>query len=142
MALEALCEYAKKDTNRGLYNIRVEVQATSMGNFTEQVSLDRDNWAVQQHVNVYPVWGSVRGRAQGTGIALMQVVTCEVEREREMRGHATRKKDRRFRSQLKQSYVIQSGIFFLVPTVVSLLFLSFERRRLGFHVYFFSWQPA
>ncbi|ELT94901.1 hypothetical protein CAPTEDRAFT_205407 [Capitella teleta] len=75
MALIALVEYAKLDTNRALYNIEVTVEATSMGNFSTSVSLDSSNWPDQQHVDVFPVWGSSRGRAQGTGMALMQMAT-------------------------------------------------------------------
>ena len=52
MALIALVEYAKLDTNRALYNIEVTVEATSMGNFSVAVGLDRTNWQNQQHVNV------------------------------------------------------------------------------------------
>ena len=44
-----------------------------MGNFSELVDMDASNWPDQQHVDITPVWGSIRGRAQGTGIALMQV---------------------------------------------------------------------
>lgn len=52
MALIALVEYAKLDTNRALYNIEVTVEATSMGNFSTSVSLDSSNWPDQQHVDV------------------------------------------------------------------------------------------
>ena len=52
MALQALTEYAKQDTNRALYNIEVNMEATSIGNFTRRVRLDRSNWQVQQLVNV------------------------------------------------------------------------------------------
>ena len=52
MALKALVEYAKLDTNRALYNVEVVVQATSMGNFTQSVKLDRSNWPDQQAVDV------------------------------------------------------------------------------------------
>ncbi|KAK2155984.1 hypothetical protein LSH36_224g01021, partial [Paralvinella palmiformis] len=130
-ALQALYEYAKLDTNRVLYNIRVEVTATSMGNSTARIELNAKNWPDLQQVKVililrpttskdttdlalkrdtddkrsmarrqyglvisplhrtgppsspsyprprvyrriHPVWGSVRGTAQGTGIAIMQ----------------------------------------------------------------------
>nr|UCK81479.1 macroglobulin-complement related protein-like 1 [Arenicola marina] len=74
-ALQALVEFAKLDTNRALYNVEVTVQATSMGNFTKYVRLDSTNWPVMQSISVEPVWGTVRGRAQGTGLTLMQLAT-------------------------------------------------------------------
>ena len=52
-ALIALVEYAKRDTNRALYNIEVIVQATSMGNYSESVRLVAgENWADLQEVEV------------------------------------------------------------------------------------------
>lgn len=52
MALIALVEYAKLDTNRALYNIEVVVEATSMGNFSQSVKLVSANWPQLQEVNV------------------------------------------------------------------------------------------
>ncbi len=52
MALRALTEYAKMDTNRAIYNIEFTVMATSMGNFTDIVHIKRGNWADQDYVNV------------------------------------------------------------------------------------------
>jgi hypothetical protein len=52
MALIALVEYAKLDTNRALYKIQVTVEATSMGNFSEAVNFDSANWPELQQVNV------------------------------------------------------------------------------------------
>lgn len=51
-ALQALVEYAKRDTNRALYNVEVVVEATSMGNWSQSVGLDSSNWPSQQEVNV------------------------------------------------------------------------------------------
>lgn len=74
-ALVALVEYAKLDTNRALYNVELSLDVTSMGNSSFKVKLSKDNWPDLQQIEVYPVWGSVRGRAQGTGLALMQLAT-------------------------------------------------------------------
>ena len=50
--LQALVEYADRDTNRALYNVAVTVEATSMGNWSSIVALDSTNWPDQQHVDV------------------------------------------------------------------------------------------
>ena len=52
MALMALAKYAEKDNNRKLYNIRFEVQATSMGDHREYVDLNGFNWQTMQTVDV------------------------------------------------------------------------------------------
>lgn len=75
MALQALTEYAKRDTNRWLYRIEFHVQATSMGENYERVYLDNTNWPEMQSIYVDPVWGSVRGDVRGSGIALIQMET-------------------------------------------------------------------
>jgi len=74
-ALIALYEVAKMDTNRALYNIRFNVQATSMGNFSSERNFNSENWPHMQYVDVSPVWGSTRGTVSGTGLALMQLST-------------------------------------------------------------------
>ena len=52
MALQALTEYAKRDTNRWLYRIEFHVQATSMGENYERVYLDNTNWPEMQSIYV------------------------------------------------------------------------------------------
>ena len=52
LAMQALVEYSKLDTNRALYNMQFTIQATSMGNNTQVVRLNKTNWATQQYVNV------------------------------------------------------------------------------------------
>ncbi len=54
MALKALTAYGERDTNRELYNIEVQVQATSMStnDFDEYVKLNQNNWMQMQNVDV------------------------------------------------------------------------------------------
>ena len=51
MALKALVEFAKMDTNRALYNMRFDLMPTSM-NTTAQLSFDRTNWIDLQEFSV------------------------------------------------------------------------------------------
>jgi len=74
-ALIALKEYATRDSNRDIYNILFEIQATAMGNKSQAVHIRKGNWATMEYAYVHPVWGSVRGTSNGTGIALMQLET-------------------------------------------------------------------
>ena len=52
MALRALTTFGARDTNRDLYNIEVQVEATSMGNFRENVLLNQKNWMNLQSIEV------------------------------------------------------------------------------------------
>ncbi len=80
-ALQALVDYANLDTNRAIYNVEVVVQATSMGNFSESVRLDRDNWPDLQVISVSTALaaglhntGRVSARREGGGGAVRWVV--------------------------------------------------------------------
>ena len=51
-ALIALYEFAKMDTNRALYNVWFQVEATSMENRNFTIHLERENWVNMQTVEV------------------------------------------------------------------------------------------
>ena len=73
MALQALSEFGFRDTNRGLYTMRVTLALTTSAGFQEQVTLSKDNFLSYHQFGLPEVFGSVRARAEGTGYALMQV---------------------------------------------------------------------
>ena len=73
VALQALCEYGKRDTNRDLYNMQIDLESTSTHRWRQNIRLNRENWVNPQFIYIPHVWGQVKAVAQGTGIALMQV---------------------------------------------------------------------
>ena len=73
IALHALTEYGRRDTNRDLYNMRISLEATSTPFWRKQIDLDKSNWADAQLVEIPATWGEVKAVVQGTGMALMQV---------------------------------------------------------------------
>lgn len=52
MAMQALYEYASKDTNRDLYNLKVTVEATSTPSWSRVFSMTKENWGILQTVDV------------------------------------------------------------------------------------------
>ena len=52
MALRSLATFGARDTNRELYNIEVQVEVTSTGNFRENVLLNQKNWMNLQNIEV------------------------------------------------------------------------------------------
>ena len=77
VALRALSEFGFRDTNRGLYTMRVTLAVTSSADFQEQVTLSKDNVLDYHQFSIPRVFGSVRASAEGTGYALMQVGTLK-----------------------------------------------------------------
>ncbi|CAD5111927.1 DgyrCDS1188 [Dimorphilus gyrociliatus] len=75
IALQALTDLSKKDTNRHLYKMLVTLQSTSSEYWTKEVYLNNSNYVDTHTLEIPKVWGSVRARAQGTGVALIQLET-------------------------------------------------------------------
>ena len=73
VALEALTEFAYRDTNRGLYSLRLDIDSTSSTDFQKQVRLHRNNFLEYQQFEIPAAFGSVRAVVHGTGYALLQV---------------------------------------------------------------------
>ena len=73
VALQALSEFAFRDTNRGLYTMNVKLYATSTDDFQEEVLLSKGNFIDYHQMSIPEVFGSVRAQAEGTGYALLQV---------------------------------------------------------------------
>lgn len=75
IALQALVDLSKKDTNRHLYKMLLTLRATSSDDWTRDIYLNNSNYVDTQSFQVPKVWGSIRARAQGTGVALIQLET-------------------------------------------------------------------
>ena len=73
IAIQALTEYGKRDTNRDLYNMRISLEATSTPFWRKSIDLNKSNWAQAQLIEIPAAWGEVKTLVQGTGMALMQV---------------------------------------------------------------------
>lgn len=73
IALQSLVDLSKKDTNRHLYKMLLTLQATSSDDWITNIYLNNSNYVDTQRFEVPKVWGSIRARAQGTGVALIQL---------------------------------------------------------------------
>ncbi|CAH1797576.1 unnamed protein product [Owenia fusiformis] len=73
LSLEALVEFARRDTNRDLYNMEIDLEVTSDPQWRHTVRLNKDNFATLHKVEIPKVWGHVKSRARGTGVALMSL---------------------------------------------------------------------
>ena len=76
IALQALAKFAEQDTNRALYNVRIEMEATATSGYEQQIALDRQNWQDVQYFDVprQNTWGQIASSAQGTGMVLFQLM--------------------------------------------------------------------
>ncbi|ELT87097.1 hypothetical protein CAPTEDRAFT_227765 [Capitella teleta] len=74
-AIQALAEYATRDSNRDLYHIRLEVEVTSAPGWKKVIDLNQQNWQDAIFIEIPKVFGQVKARAEGTGMALLQLHT-------------------------------------------------------------------
>ncbi|CAH1784985.1 unnamed protein product [Owenia fusiformis] len=75
IAIEALSMYGLRNPNRDLYYMELTIEATSTPEWRRVITLNKDNFNVEQEVEVPKSWGSVRVTARGNGLALLQVTT-------------------------------------------------------------------
>ena len=52
VALQALAKYGEEDTNRALYNVRIEMSATASRGYNRDLEFDRSNWQDLQYFEV------------------------------------------------------------------------------------------
>ncbi|CAH1782654.1 unnamed protein product [Owenia fusiformis] len=74
-ALQALHTYGLRNPNRDIYSMELTVESTASPAWTKVIRLDRDNFNVEQEVEVPNAWGSVKVTARGNGLAMLQVTT-------------------------------------------------------------------
>ena len=52
--MQALVAYAERDTNRGLYNMQVDIRPSASGGFQQQVRLEKGRFAENTDIKVSP----------------------------------------------------------------------------------------
>ncbi|XP_054723175.1 CD109 antigen-like [Uloborus diversus] len=73
VAMQALIEHAIQSRVRDVIDVSVTIEVPSVPGFVKQIHIGEDNLSKQQHFEIPNAWGVVLVRAQGSGIALVQL---------------------------------------------------------------------
>ncbi|GFS99779.1 CD109 antigen [Nephila pilipes] len=73
VAMQALIEHAIQSRVRDVIDVSLTIEMPSVPGFIKHVHIGEDNLSKQQHFEIDNAWGVVLVRAQGSGIALVQL---------------------------------------------------------------------
>ncbi|XP_042896102.1 CD109 antigen isoform X6 [Parasteatoda tepidariorum] len=73
IAMQALMEYAIQSRVRDVMDVTVTVESPSTVGFSKQLQIDEDNYSELQTVEIPNAYGAVIVKAQGSGLALVQL---------------------------------------------------------------------
>lgn len=73
LAMQALTEYAEQSRLRDVTDITITVEVPSTPGFTKQLHIGQENLSKLQTLNIPNAWGVVIVRAQGAGLAIVQL---------------------------------------------------------------------
>ncbi|GFW23832.1 ovostatin [Trichonephila clavipes] len=73
VAMQALIEHAIQSRVRDVIDVSLTIEMPSVPGFIKHIHIGEDNLSKQQHFEIDNAWGVVLVRAQGSGIALVQL---------------------------------------------------------------------
>ncbi|CAH1782653.1 unnamed protein product [Owenia fusiformis] len=73
--LQALYMYGVRNPNRDLYHLELTIESTATPEWSKVITLTKNNFNIEQQVEIPNVWGSVKVTARGNGLAMLQVRT-------------------------------------------------------------------
>ncbi|KPM04684.1 LDL, Prenyltransferase and alpha-2-macroglobulin domain-containing protein [Sarcoptes scabiei] len=73
VALQALIDYSNKDRLRDVTDITITIEAPASHNFSSMLHISEENISKMQSVNIPNAFGAVTIKAQGSGVAIVQL---------------------------------------------------------------------